>query len=70
VIGFRRGGIPEGIAHGRTGFICDTADDMAAAITELPSIARVECRAEAERRFSDAAIVSAYEDLYAAVLHS
>ena len=64
VIGFRRGGVPEGIDHGRTGFICDTEDDMAAAVTRLAEIHRACCRAEGERRFSDDAVVGDYERLY------
>ena len=68
VIGFRRGGIPEGIDHGRTGFICDTPDEMADAIRRLPEIDRSYCRREGIRRFGDAAVVDAYEQLYRSVL--
>lgn len=64
VIAFRRGGVPEGIAHGRTGFLCDTPEEMAAMVGRLPEIDRAACRAEGERRFSDGAIVDAYECLY------
>jgi len=64
VIAFRRGGIPEVILDGRTGFLCDTADEMVECVGRLPSISRAECRADAERRFSDEVIVSAYERLY------
>lgn len=64
VIAFRRGGVPEGIDHGRTGFVCDTAEEMAAAVGRLQEIDRAACRAEAERRFSDTAIVGEYESLY------
>ena len=64
LIAFRRGGVPEGIEHGRTGFLCDTADEMSALVGRLPEIDRAAVRAEAERRFSDAAIISAYEALY------
>jgi len=64
VIAFRRGGIPEGIVDGRTGFLCDTAEEMVARIADLSSIARAACRADAERRFTDEAIVSAYEAVY------
>lgn len=64
VVGFRRGGIPEGIADGRTGFICDDAGQMASAVERLPAIDRAVCRAEAVRRFSDDAIVAEYEALY------
>jgi glycosyltransferase involved in cell wall biosynthesis len=64
LIAFRRGGVPEGIDHGLTGFLCDTVDEMAALVGRLREIDRAAVRAEAERRFSDTAIVGAYEDLY------
>lgn len=68
VIGFRRGGVPEGIDHGRTGFVCDTIDEMADAIARVGEIDRGVCRAEAERRFSEAAVADAYERVYAVAL--
>jgi glycosyltransferase involved in cell wall biosynthesis len=64
LIAFRRGGVPEGIDHGRTGFLCDTAEEMAALVGRLPAIDRAAVRAEAERRFSDTAVVGEYEQLY------
>jgi len=64
VVAFRRGGVPEGIDHGRTGFVCDTVDDMTLAISRLGEIDRAACRAEGERRFSTEAIVNDYEQLY------
>lgn len=64
LIAFRRGGVPEGIDHGRTGFLCDTVDEMTALVARLPEIDRAAVRGEAERRFSDAAIIGAYEALY------
>jgi glycosyltransferase involved in cell wall biosynthesis len=68
VIAFRRGGIPEGIDHGRTGFLCDTPDEMAALVGRLGEIDRATCRAEAERRFSDDAVVEAYLRVYRELL--
>jgi len=65
LIAFRRGGVPEGIDHGRTGFLCDTADEMTALVSRLPEIDRATVRLEAERRFSDTAVVGEYERLYA-----
>lgn len=70
VIAFRRGGIPEGIEHGRTGFLCDTPEEMAGAVDRLGAIDRAVCRAEAERRFSTDAIVGEYEALYRSLLES
>lgn len=64
VIAFRRGGVPEGIEHGKTGFLCDTSEEMAALVGQLDRIDRHRCRDEAERRFSDGAVVDAYERLY------
>ena len=64
LIAFRRGGVPEGIDHGRTGFLCDTPDEMAALVSRLPEIDRAAVRAEAVKRFSDSAIAGEYEQLY------
>jgi glycosyltransferase involved in cell wall biosynthesis len=64
LIAFRRGGVPEGIDHGRTGFLCDNVEAMIALVGQLPTIDRGVVRAEAVRRFSDAAIVGEYERLY------
>jgi glycosyltransferase involved in cell wall biosynthesis len=64
LIAFRRGGVPEGIDDGRTGFLCDDVDEMIEAVGRLGSIDRAAVRAEAVHRFSDAAIVAEYERLY------
>ena len=64
LIAFRRGGVPEGIEHGRTGFLCDTVDEMAQLVRCLPTLDRAAVRAEAVRRFSDAAVIGEYERLY------
>jgi glycosyltransferase involved in cell wall biosynthesis len=64
VITFRRGGTPEGINHGVTGFVCDTVADMNDAVARLATIDRRRCRSEAERRFTEHVITSAYEAIY------
>jgi glycosyltransferase involved in cell wall biosynthesis len=69
VVAFSRGGIPEGIDEGRTGFLCTNEDEMVAAVRRLPEISRATCRAEAVRRFSDDAVVSDYERLYQEVIN-
>lgn len=66
VVAFRRGGVPEGIEHGQTGFICDTVGEMVAAVGRLREISRRACRADAERRFSVDAVADAYEAVYRA----
>ena len=70
VIAFRRGGVPEGIDHDRTGFLCDTKEEMVAAVQQLSKIDRAVCRAEGVRRFSDDAILAEYEQLYYRLLAS
>jgi glycosyltransferase involved in cell wall biosynthesis len=64
LIAFARGGVPEGIDHGRTGFLCGNVDEMTALVARLPELDRAVVRAEAERRFSDAAIAADYLRLY------
>jgi glycosyltransferase involved in cell wall biosynthesis len=64
VIAFRRGGMPEGIDHGRTGFLCNTAGEMAELVGRLSSLDRRTCRAEGERRFSDDVVIGQYVALY------
>ena len=64
VVTFRRGGTPEGIDHGVTGFVCDTVADMNRAVEQLPTIDRARCRSEATKRFTDQVITSAYEAIY------
>jgi glycosyltransferase involved in cell wall biosynthesis len=58
----------EGITHGKTGFLCHTADEMAALVNRLDQIDRAFCRAEAVRRFSNEVIVGEYEKLYAEIV--
>ena len=64
VLAFRRGGVPEGIDEGLTGFVCDSSEQMMTAVCRLGELDRAECRAVAERRFSRQAIVDEYEQLY------
>lgn len=64
VLAFRRGGVPEGIDDGVSGFVCDTVEQMMTAVCRLGELDRAECRAVAERRFSRQAIVDDYEQLY------
>jgi glycosyltransferase involved in cell wall biosynthesis len=64
VIGFRRGAVPEVVEHGRTGFVCDSTEDMVRAVAQLSQINRAACRRACEERFSAAAIVDQYEAMY------
>jgi len=70
VIAFRHGGVPEGIIHGKTGFVCDTVDEMAGFIDRLPEINRGFVRTDAERRFSASAVADDYLKLYQRAIDS
>ena len=64
VIGLRRGSLPEIVDHGVNGFVCESVEEMVAAVNRLPQISRRNCRRIAEVKFSDRVIVNAYERLY------
>lgn len=64
VIGFRRGAIPEVVTDGLNGFVCDTETDMIAAVANIGSINRSDCRMVAEQRFSAEVLVRQYRELY------
>jgi glycosyltransferase involved in cell wall biosynthesis len=64
VIGTRRGSVPEVVVGGKTGFVCDTIDEMAAAVERIPDLDRTACRRRCEAHFSARAIVDAYLELY------
>lgn len=60
VIAFNRGAVPEVIEHGCTGMICDTADEMVAAVKSVDTLDRARCRAVCEERFSERRMVQDY----------
>jgi len=64
VVSFRRGGNPEGIIHGETGYVCDSVEEMTDAVGRVGSLSRAACRADGERRFSTRAIADAYLRVY------
>jgi len=64
VVARRRGSVPEVITHGLTGLIGETDEELAALCGSLHTIDRRACRAEAERRFSVAAMTDGYEAVY------
>jgi glycosyltransferase involved in cell wall biosynthesis len=64
VLAYRQGSVPEVLEHEVTGFICDSEDELVAAVGRIHEIDRARCRAEAERRFSAAAMADKYERVY------
>jgi glycosyltransferase involved in cell wall biosynthesis len=68
VIAYRAGSVPEVVEHGVTGFICDTAAQMAAAVGRVGELSRRACRERVERLFSPAAMADGYEASYRSLL--
>ncbi|MEJ1936572.1 glycosyltransferase family 4 protein, partial [Nostoc sp. NIES-2111] len=64
VVAFRRGALPETVEDGRTGFLVENEEEMAAAIQRTSHIDPELCRATARRRFSLEDMTGAYLDLY------
>ncbi len=68
VIAYRAGSVPEVVVDGVTGFICDSFRGMAEAVERVRGLDRGRCRDHVERRFSAAAMTSAYEEAYRRIL--
>jgi len=64
VIARPRGSVPEIITDGRTGFVCETEDEMVAAVARVARLSRATCRADFEQRFTAGAMAAAYVHVY------
>ncbi len=64
VVGLRRGGIPEVVADGVTGFLVDSPEQMPQAAQQAGSIDPRTCRRHADRHFSASRMADEYERLY------
>jgi glycosyltransferase involved in cell wall biosynthesis len=67
IIGFRQGSVPEILKHGVTGFIVETVEQAAAAVSQVGTIDRATVRATFERRFSVDVMAKNYERTYAEI---
>jgi glycosyltransferase involved in cell wall biosynthesis len=68
VIGMRLGSAPEVIAHGKTGFLCDTVDECVAALNRIEAIDRATCRQHVQDKFSVQKMTDGYEAVYRQIL--
>ncbi|MDQ2842605.1 MAG: glycosyltransferase family 4 protein [Acidobacteriota bacterium] len=68
VIAFRSGALPEIIESGVTGFIVDSEEEMAQAVTRTKEISSKICRSVAENRFTSDRMLSGYLDLYSSLI--
>ena len=67
VIARPRGSVREVIAHGETGWVCETEDDMVEAVRRIAEIDRAACRAAFDRQFTVETMAKRYLDVYEAV---
>lgn len=68
VIGTAMGSVPEVIAHSKTGFVCNTLEEMIEAVPAAMKLDRQTCRDYVVSRFSVRAMVDEYERAYQMVL--
>jgi hypothetical protein len=52
---------------GRTGFLCETEDEMVAAVGRLDELSPAACRARVREQFSGPAMANGYERIFARV---
>lgn len=70
VLGMNLGSVPEVIAHGKTGFLCQSYEAMAAMIPAALKLDRQTCRDYVENKFSVTQMVDGYELAYQQLLES
>ena len=68
VIAWCSGALPEIVSHGRTGFLVNSVEQMADAISRVESIDPSACWGEAEQRFSSKRMTAEYLNLYRSIL--
>lgn len=70
VVTTRFGAAPEIVDHGITGFLVDTPEELAKALTEVDQLDRSQCRRAAEHRFSSEIMVARHLLIYKKVIES
>jgi glycosyltransferase involved in cell wall biosynthesis len=69
VIAMNLGSVPEVVADGVSGYICNTVDECIAAVSKIPQLSRSACREYVSRRFGVEQMVSGYEAVYQQILN-
>jgi len=64
ILAFPGGGVPEGIFVGKTGYLSNTAEEMATQVEKIGLLNRAECRNIAEQLYSDKKIANDYLVIY------
>ncbi|MHB8842255.1 MAG: glycosyltransferase family 4 protein [Candidatus Aquicultor sp.] len=68
VLAMKNGSVPEIIDHGKTGFICNTTDEMVEAVSKVDTIEPIDCRRHVEKHFSTNKMVDCYVKAYIKIL--
>lgn len=68
VIGINMGSVPEVIAHGKTGFVCQSYEEMATMIPAALELDRQTCREHVKNNFTVAQMVDGYVAVYEKIL--
>lgn len=68
VIAMNQGVAPEIVVNGKTGFICDSIDEMVVSTSKVGDLSRRDCRELVTRYFSVQQMVDKYEAAYGKVL--
>ncbi len=70
VIAFRRGALPEVVAHHETGMIVDSAEEMVGATKRIKEIDAKRCRERVEVKYDSRRMANDYERLYMRILQA
>jgi glycosyltransferase involved in cell wall biosynthesis len=68
VIAINRGSVPEVVEDGKTGFICESLEEMASKVELAKHIDRRMCREVVDTRFSVQVMADGYEAAYLGVI--
>ena len=64
VVAFRQGALPEIVADHRTGYVVDSADEMADVVPRVASLDPSECRRRVARHYNSQRMAADYASLY------
>ncbi len=68
VVAFDKGSIAEVVSHGKTGFVVNDVEEMIAAVANINTIDRNECRRYALENFNTKRMADNYEEVYYQIL--
>ena len=69
VIAMNLGSVPEVIADGVSGYICNTVAECIAAVSKIPALSRFTCREYVANRFGVEQMATGYEAVYQQILN-